>query len=98
MSEFEHMKAYLEFVQREPLPTTDAAARHRLDEAAVNWPAAAALFAPHIEALTGALFNALLQSVRDDHLRERMRPWLKIEPSTVDQPAPVDHVIRKRCT
>lgn len=37
------MREYLEFVQREPLPATDAATRQRLDDAAERWPQIAAL-------------------------------------------------------
>ncbi len=39
------MREYLEFVQREPLPATDAATRQRLFEAAERWPQIATLFA-----------------------------------------------------
>lgn len=42
--EREPMREYLAFVQREPLPETDAATRERLAEAAQLWPAIAALF------------------------------------------------------
>jgi hypothetical protein len=43
-SERATMKVYLDYVQREPLPTTDAATRERLAEAAKRWPLIAALF------------------------------------------------------
>lgn len=38
------MGEYLAFVQREPLPTSDAATRQRLFEARLKWPQVAALF------------------------------------------------------
>lgn len=52
------LKAYLEFVQREPLPRTDAAARRRMEEAAINWPQAAALFGPYSGCMPSEIVGA----------------------------------------